>query len=557
MTDEGGRGRLRSGGRLVVDALLAHGARRVFGVPGESFLPILDALFDVRGRLEFVTCRHEHGAAMMAEAHGKLTGEPGVCLVTRGPGACNAAIGVHTAFQDSTPMLLLVGQVERRFLGREAFQEVDLAAMFRPLAKVALQIERTDQIPDAMAAAMHSARSGRPGPVVLALPEDVLADHGTVPDAPPRRAEELPPDPGRMERLHRMLGDASRPIMLVGGGWTEASRADILAFAEANRLPICCGFRRNDIIDNSHPCFVGELGIGANPALVARVRRADLLLAVGTRIGEAASQGYTLPSESGPELVHVHPDPAELGRVFAPALAIPASSARFAVAARRLAPIRSERWRDWAAGARSDYLADSEPMATASALDLGQVMAYLRRVLPADAIVTVDAGNFSGWPQRFLRFGGGRRLLGAANGAMGYGVPAAIAAKLHHSEKMVVACVGDGGFGMTGQELATAIRHGAAPIVLLFDNGMYGTIRMHQERSYPDRVIGTALSNPDFASLAAAYGAHGERVERTEEFSPAFERATKAGRAAVIELRADPEMISTRTTLSRLRRAEA
>jgi acetolactate synthase I/II/III large subunit len=556
MADEGG-GRLRSGGRLVVDALLAHGVRRIFGVPGESYLPILDALFDVGERLEFVTCRHEHGAAMMAEAHGKLTGEPGVCLVTRGPGACNAAIGVHTAFQDSTPMLLLVGQVERRFLGREAFQEVDLAAMFRPLAKVAEQIERTDRIPNAMAAAMLSARSGRPGPVVLALPEDVLADRAVAEDVPPSRAEGQPPDPGRMERLHRMLDDASRPMMLVGGGWTESSRADILAFAAANRLPTCCAFRRHDIVDNDHPCFVGELGIGANPALVARVASADLLLAVGTRIGEATSQGYSLLGGSGPALIHVHPDPTELGRVFEPALAIAASIASFAAAARKLAPVRSERWEGWAAAARSDYLADSEPLATASALDLGQVMASLRRVLPADAIVTVDAGNFSGWPQRFLRFGGGRRLLGATNGAMGYGVPAAVAAKLRHPERMVIACVGDGGFGMTGQELATAIQHGAAPIVLLFNNGMYGTIRMHQERSYPDRVIGTTLSNPDFASLAAAYGAQDERVERTEEFSAAFERATKAGRAAVIELRADPETISTRTTLSRLRGAEA
>ena len=558
MTDEGGGGRLRSGGRLVVDALLAHGARRVFGVPGESYLPILDALFDVGRRLEFVTCRHEHGAAMMAEAHGKLTGEPGVCVVTRGPGACNAAIGVHTAFQDSTPMLLLVGQVERRFLGREAFQEVDLAAMFRPLVKRAEQIERTDQIANAMAAALHSARSGRPGPVVLALPEDILADRAVVEDAPPLRAEERPPDPGQMEQLNRMLGDASRPVMLVGGGgWTEASRADILAFAAANRLPTCCGFRRHDIVDNDHPSFVGELGIGANRALVARVKSADLFLAVGTRIGEATSQGYALLSEGGPELVHVHPDPAELGRVFETALAIPASIAPFAAAARKLAPCRSERWRDWAAGARSDYLADSEPAATASALDLGQVMIYLRRVLPDNAIVTVDAGNFSGWPQRFLRFGGPRRLLGATNGAMGYGVPAAVAAKLHHPERMVVACVGDGGFGMTGQELATAMQHGAAPIVLLFNNGMYGTIRMHQEQSYPDRVIGTTLSNPDFASLAAAYGARSERVERTGEFAPAFERAARSGRAAVIELRVDPEMISTRATLSRLREGAA
>jgi acetolactate synthase-1/2/3 large subunit len=560
VTGEEGGGRLRSGGRLVVDALLTHGARRVFGVPGESYLPILDALFDVGERLEFVTCRHEHGAAMMAEAHGKLTGEPGVCLVTRGPGACNAAIGVHTAFQDSTPMLLLVGQVERRFLGREAFQEVDFATMFRPLAKRASQIDRTEDLPGAIAGAWHTALSGRPGPVVLALPEDVLAEEAVVGDAPPLRIDAQPPDPGLMERLRRVLGDARRPIMLLGGaGWTEAARTDIIAFAEQNELPTCCGFRRHHIIDNDHSCFVGELGISANPALVARVEGADLLLAVGTRIGEVTSQGYALLGEGGPELVHVHPDPAELGRVFEPTIGIAASVAGFAAAARGLAPWRGERWRDWAAAARFDYLADNETLATCegTALDLGLVMKQLRRALPDDAIVTVDAGNFSGWPQRFLRFGGARRLLGPTNGAMGYAVPAAVAAKLRHPERTVVACVGDGGFGMTGQEVATAIRHGAAPIVLLFNNGMYGTIRMHQERAYPNRVLGTMLSNPDFTSLAAAYGAHGERVERTEAFTPAFERAAKAGRAAVVELRVDPEMIGTRTTLSRLRGADA
>jgi acetolactate synthase-1/2/3 large subunit len=559
MAGEARGGRLRSGGQLVVDTLLAHGARRLFGVPGESFLPILDALFDVPGQLEMVTCRHEHGASMMAEAHGKLTGEPGICLVTRGPGACNAAIGVHTALQDSTPMLLLIGQVERRFLGREAFQEVDFAAMFRPLAKHAEQIDGIEELPSGIAGAWHLTRSGRPGPVVLALPEDLLAEQAVLEDAPPLRVEHQHPSPESMQRLHDMLGESSRPMLLLGGGvWTEAARVDILAFAETNGLPTCCGFRRHDIIDNHHPCFVGELGITANPALVARIKSADLLLAVGTRLGEITSQGYTLLWEGGPEVVHVYPDASEIGRVFRPVIAIAATIESFAAAACRLPSHGGARWGEWAAAARRDYLADTKPSETlANAVDLGAAMAHLRWILPKDAIVTVDAGNFSGWPQRFLRFGGARRLLGPVSGAMGYGVPAAIAAKLYYPERTVLACVGDGGFGMTGQELATAIQHGAAPIVLLFNNGMYGTIRMHQERAYPGRVIATALRNPDYATLARAYGAYGERVERTEQFAVAFERAVNAGRAALIELCVDAEAISTRTTLSLLREGAA
>lgn len=551
----GQRAGVRTGGELIVASMLAHGVPRAFGVPGESYLPILDALHDARDHLAFITCRHEHGAAMMAEAHGKLTGRPGVCLVTRGPGACNAAIGVHTAFQDSTPMLLLIGQVERRFLGREAFQEVDFKAMFRPLAKHVEQVEDAAALPEAMAQAIHLACSGRPGPVVLALPEDVLEAEVVAADVAPLPAHEHQPDPGSMERLHRILGDARRPMLLLGGGgWTGDARADIEAFATANFLPVCSGFRRNDLFDNHHPCWAGELGIGPNPALVARLSEADLLIAVGSRLGEATSQGYTLPAAQGPELVHVHVDPAEPGRVFPVALAIQASLPAFARAARRLVPSHGAHWRAWTQAARADYLADSEPQpGEERALDLAAVMPALRGLLPADAVVTVDAGNFSGWPQRFLRFGGGRRLLGATNGAMGYGVPAAIAAKAHCPERMVVACVGDGGFGMTGQELATALLCGVAPIVLVFDNAMYGTIRMHQERRYPGRVLGTPLGHPDFAALARAWGAYGERVERTEDFAAAFERAAACGRAAVVHLVCDPEQISTRATLTHLR----
>lgn len=544
----------RTGGQIVAAALAAHGIDTVFCVPGESFLPILDALHDWRGTIDVITCRHEHGASVMAEAYGKLTGRPGVCLVTRGPGACNGAIGVHTAFQDSTPMLMLVGQVRRAWRGREAFQEVDFTRMFAPLAKGAEQIDDPDCLPEAMAQAFRRALGGRMGPIVLAFPEDVLSANTHAPDAPPLPVDPRHPDPERMEALKNMLAAAERPVLLLGGsGWTGDARADILAFAEANDLPTCCGFRRHDLFPNDHACFIGELGFGANPALVRRIGEADLLIAVGSRLGEATSQGYALPAHGGPKLVHVHPDATELGRVFRPELPIAADGAGFAAAARRIAPAGVRRWQAWTEAARGDYLADQRTTGDdAGGLDLAQAMAVLQRVLPADAIVSVDAGNFSGWPQRYLRFGGGRRLLGATNGAMGYGVPAAIAAKLTQPQRCVVACVGDGGFGMTGQELATAVRYGAAIVVLVFNNGMYGTIRMHQERSYPGRVEATGLTNPDFAALARAYGCHGEVVARTREFGPALARALAAGRPAVIELRADPNVISTRTTLAAL-----
>lgn len=544
-----------TGGMLVARALRDHGVSLVTCVPGESFLALLDALYDHRDAIRVVATRHEHGAAVMAEASAKLTGRPGVCMVTRGPGACNAAIGVHTARQDSTPMLLLVGQTPRPFLGRQAFQEVDLVHAFAPIAKHAEQVMSAAALPDAVARAFLLAQSGRPGPVVLVLPEDVLTETANAGPAAPRPAAEADPDPGAMERLHHMIGDAERPLVVVGGGgWSDEAKADLLAFVAASDLPVCCAFRRHDIVDNRHPAFVGELGLGADPALVARAREADLVLAVGTRLGEIPTQGYTLFETAGPEqaLIHVHPEPDAIGRRRAPDLAIATTVGRFAAAARVLAPARNSRTGAWSEAARRDYEANRTPPAMADALNPGAVMAALDRLLPDDAIVTVDAGNFAGWPQRYLTFGGGRRLLGAANGAMGYGVPAAVAAKIAMPERMVVACVGDGGFGMTGQELATAAVAGAAVIVLLFDNGMFGTIRMHQERSYPHRVMATSLMNPDFAALAHAYGGHGDVVAETAAFAPAFQQAAAAGRLAVLRLVMDPERISTRATLSSL-----
>ncbi len=557
----------RSGGQVVVDALRDRGIDTVFCVPGESFLPILDALYDAP-EISVIACRHEHGAAMMTEAYGKLTGRPAVCLVTRGPGACNAAIGVHTAFQDATPMLLLIGQVRRAFIGREAFQEVDLTRMFAPLAKRAAQVDDDAALPAAVADAVRDASAGRPGPVVLALPEDLLAATTTVADIPPHRAgdaeADAETDEGLMERLHHRLGDARRPLMILGGGgWTDQARADIHAFAVASGLPVACAFRRHDIFPNRAPLFAGELGIGPNPALVARARAADLLIAVGTRLGEITSQGYTLlPAAGGggvdgPDLIHVHPDASEPGRVFPVVLAIPAGPAAFAAAASRLAPVNAGRWRDWATAAHADFLADRSVAVGGDGLDLRQVMTVLDKALPDDAVVTVDAGNFSGWPQRFLSFGGGRRLLGPCNGAMGYAVPAAIAAKHVFPERSVVACVGDGGFGMTGQELATAMARDLAVVVLIFDNGMYGTIRAHQERAFPGRAIATALTNPDFTALARAYGARGETVARTVTFAPALSRALGGAGPAVIVLKVDPEMITTRARLSDLHSSAA
>ena len=550
----------RTGGRLIADALRVHGVETVFCVPGESYLEIMDALYDLSNEIALISCRHEHGAANMAEAYGKLTGRPGVCMVTRGPGACNASIGAHTAFQDSTPMVLLIGQVRRGHMGREAFQEVEFRHMYAPLAKWVTQVERAEQLPEAMARAFRTAVSGRPGPVVLALPEDMLSEAADVADGAAYRCVRAHPDPADLERLRRLLAGAERPVMIVGGGgWTDEARDGILAFAEAHGLPTCCSFRRHDLFDNTHACFVGELGLGPNPALVKRVKEADVLLVVGARLGEMTTQGYTIVEAPTPRqsLIHVHASAEELGRVFEPALAIQSGMAEFVEAARALTAVDGTRWREWAAAARRDYEDNRRPPAFDGALDLGRVMTELNERLSPDAIVTVDAGNFSGWAQRYLAFGGGRRFLGATSGAMGYGVPAAVAAKIAMPERMVVACVGDGGFGMTGQELLTAVLYGVNPVILVFNNAMYGTIRMHQERDHPGRVIGTDLASPDFAALAVAYGAHGEVVARTEDFAPAFERALGSGKAALIELRMDPDVINTRTTLTALRERAA
>ena len=546
----------RTGGQILVDALRIHGVDTAFCVPGESYLAVLDALYDAANEIRLITCRHEAGAANMAEAYGKLTGKPGVCLVARGPGACHASIGIHNASQDSTPMVVLVGQVARPDQDREAFQEIDFRRMFGSMTKWAGQVDQPQRIPEMVSRAFHIAASGRPGPVVLALPEDILRERAEARDTGPYRALRAHPGSTDMAELARILGAAERPVMVVGGGgWTPEACEQIVAFAEANDLPTCCSFRRQDIFDNSHHNYIGDLGYAPDPALVERVGAGDVVLVVGARLGEIATQHYTLfdPPEPRQALVHVHPEASILGRVYRPRLAIQSGMPEFAAAARELKPAASAKWRDWSEAARRDYLATLTPAPYDGALDLGRVMLALRDRLPPDAIIALDAGNFSGWAMRFLIWRRPRTLLGPQSGAMGYGVPAAVAAKILYPDRVVIGFAGDGGFLMSGQELATAVHYDAAPIILVFDNAMYGTVRMHQESDHPGRTIATDLTNPDFAALAAAYGAHGEVVRRTEDFIPAFERALDSGKAAVIDLKMDPEVITTRTTLSALR----
>jgi acetolactate synthase-1/2/3 large subunit len=542
----------RTGGRLLVDQLAVHGVEIAFCVPGESYLDVLDAFHDAPIRL--VTCRHEAAAANMAEAYGKLTGRPGVCLVTRGPGATHASVGVHTAFQDSTPLVLLVGQVGSDEAEREAFQEIDYRRMFGQLAKWVAQIDRADRIPELVGRAFSTACAGRPGPVVLALPEDVLASETDTDDARRYHLVEPHPAPEQLGRLRALLAGAERPLALLGGGgWTTRAAADLRAFLEANAIPAGTAFRRQDALDNDSPVYAGDVGIGVNPRLAARVRDADLVLAVGPRLGEMTTSGYTLlePPTARQALVHVHPGAEELGRVYRPELPILSAIEPFAAAVREL---RVEpRWREWAAGARADFEAWQEPEQLPGELDLAVCIRQLRGLVPPDTIVTNGAGNYTAWLHRFWRSHVFPSQLAPTSGAMGYGVPAAVAAKLVAPERTVVCFSGDGDFLMSGQELATAVQYELPLLVLVVDNGMYGTIRMHQERLFPGRVVATDLVNPDFAAYARAFGAHGERVERTEDFAAAVERALASGRPALLSLQVDPEAITPRTTITALR----
>ncbi|MFL5792885.1 MAG: thiamine pyrophosphate-binding protein, partial [Actinomycetota bacterium] len=543
----------RTGGQVVVDQLRANGIDAAFCVPGESFLAVLDALHD--GPTRVIACRHEAAAANMAVAYGKLTGRPGVCLVTRGPGATQASVGVHTAAQDSAPMLLLVGQVSRAVRGREAFQELDVPAVFGPMAKWAAEAADPHRLPELLARAVRTATSGRPGPVVLALPEDVLTATTRVGDARPVRPVAPGVAPADLARLRELLGGARRPLVVAGGpGWSQAAAADLQTVAEASRLAVAVSFRSQDVLDNRSPSYAGDLGVSANPALAERVRAADLLVAVGPRLGAITTGGYRLLEAPVPRqrLVHVHPGLGELGRLYQPDLAVNAAVGPFLAAWRSVPPVPGDAWAAWTQAARDNYLAwvrpwpagPASPGASApgpSPVDLGQALATLRERLPDDAIVASGAGNYTGWVHRFFQFRRHGTQLAPKSGAMGFALPAALAAKVVHPRRTVVAVAGDGDFLMTAQELATAVQHRLDVVVLVVNNGMYGTIRMHQERHYPGRISATRLENPDFAAYARAFGGHGERVDRTEDFMPAFERATASGKPSIIHCLIDPE----------------
>ncbi len=549
---------LRTGGKILADQLRLHGARMIFGVPGESYLAVLDALYDDRDSMPFIVCRQEGGAAMMAEAYGKLTGSPGICMVTRAPGATNASSGVHVARQDSTPMILFIGQVGRGMMDREAFQEIDFRRMFGQLAKWVAQIDDAARIPEYVSRAFHTAVSGRPGPVVLALPEDMLRETAAIADPQTYQRVEPHPSLAQMAEFRMRLAKAKRPLAIVGGGgWDADAALRVRRFAEASGLPVAASFRRQDYFDNESPCYVGDVGVGINPALAQQVKDADLLLVLGARLGEMPTQGYSLLDIPKPkqQLIHVHASADELGRVYQPDLPINAGPRAFAAALAKTDPVDGSAWRGWPDGARKAYEAWQVAPRTPGALQLGEVIATVRRVLPPDAIIANGAGNYGIWVHRFYRYRQFGTQLAPTSGSMGYGVPAAIAAKLVHPERTVVGFAGDGCFLMTGQEFATAMQYNAPVIFIVVNNGMYGTIRMHQERTYPARVSGTDLTNPDFAAYARAFGGFGAVVTSTEEFAPAFEAARASGTPSILELRIDPEAITPRQSLSEIRAA--
>jgi len=548
----------RTGGQILVQQLLLHGVQQLFCVPGESYLAVLDALHDAS--IAVTVCRQEGGAAMMAEAQGKLTGRPGICFVTRGPGVTNASAGIHIAQQDSTPLIVFVGQVARGALGREAFQEIDYGAVFGTMAKWVVQIDDARRLPELVSRAFHVATSGRPGPVVVALPEDMLTDAVQTADALPYTVPETYPGAPALQELAARLQAAERPVVILGGSrWSDQAVRDVTAFAGAWQLPVYCSFRRQMLFPANHDSYAGDLGLGANPQLLARIRASDLVLLLGGRLSEVPSQGYELldiPVPAQP-LVHVHADADELGRLYRPAQAIHATPQAMAAALAGLQPQGAPRWAAHTQAARAEYLAwsDPAPIRIPGSLQMGAVMQHLREVLPADAIFCNGAGNFATWVHRFWRFTTYGSQLAPTCGSMGYGLPAGVGAKRLWPQREVVVFAGDGDFLMHGQEFATAVQYGLPLIVVLLDNAMYGTIRMHQEREYPGRISATQLKNPDFKAYAQAFGGHGERVERTEDFAPALARARASGLPSVLHCLIGPQAITPTGTLDGMRAA--
>ncbi|AKQ60113.1 thiamine pyrophosphate-binding protein [Bordetella hinzii] len=552
----------RNGGQILMQQLRIHGARRIFMIPGESYLPCIDALNEHKDAIEPIVCRQESGAAYMAEAYGKLTGEPGICFVTRGPGATNASIGVHTAFQDSTPMILFVGQVGNDFYEREAFQEIDYRRMFGQMAKWVAQIDRTDRIPEFIARAYAVATSGRPGPVVLALPEDTLWGRATVADMPRYQRSRSHPGAADLARMTALLDVAERPFLLLGGsGWTHTAIEQIAGFAERFELPVGTAWRRLECFDQRHANAAGHVGWGMTPALRERLRQADLVLAVGTRMGEATTEGYTVIESPMPrqKLVHVYPDPCELGRVFAPTQGIVADVASFAEAAASLRPGHQVSRAAHVVQARQDYLDSTRPLPSPGPMSLDEAAACVDARIPADACITVGAGNYALYPHRYRRFTGPGTSLAPTVGSMGYGLPAAISAKLENPGRTVICYAGDGCFQMNLQELGVALQYRVGIVVLVFNNGMWGTIRAHQERDFPARTIALTFENPDFTQIIRGYGGHGEAVERSEDFAPALERALAFADSqrlpALLEIRYDADGIAPGQTLSGIREA--
>lgn len=546
----------RLGGHILVDQLVAQGVEHVFCVPGESYLAVLDGLHDAS--INVTVCRQEGGAAMMADAHGKLTGTPGICMVTRGPGASNALAGIHIAQQDSTPLILFVGQIERGMREREAFQEMDYRAVFGTQAKWVTEIDQVERIPEIISRAFHIATSGRPGPVVIALPEDMLVEYAEVADAPRYSVIETAPTAEQMRALEQQLAGAKRPLAILGGSrWSAQAVEQFSQFARQWQLPVAVQFRRQMLFPVDHPCFVGDIGLGSNPQLLNYAKDADLILLVGGRMSEIASQSYTLLSIPVPAqtLVHVHPDSSELNRVYRADLGMQVSPVAFSQACSGLAPLPNPAWLPTLEQLRAGYLDWTDParISHPGKFQMGSVMAYLRETLPNDAIMCNGAGNYATWLHRFHRFTRYGTQLAPTSGSMGYGLPAAVGAKRIAPDRSVICFAGDGCFMMHGQEFATAVQYNLPIIVLVIDNGMYGTIRMHQERSYPGRPSATQLQNPDFAAYAKAFGGHGERVETTEQFAPAFQRALASGKPAILHCLLDPEAITPTTTLQKLR----
>jgi acetolactate synthase-1/2/3 large subunit len=545
----------RTGGEILVDQLLAHGVRHAFCVPGESYLAALDAFHD--RDIAITVCRQEGGACMMAEAVGKATGRPGICFVTRGPGATNASPGIHIAMQDSTPLILFVGQVARDMRDREAFQELDYRAVFGTMAKWATEIDHPARIPEIVSRAFHVATHGRPGPVVIALPEDMLVERAIVPDAPAFEPVETWPGLPDMAHLQKMLWAAKRPVVILGGsGWSDKAWAATQRFAERFDLPVMTTFRRGHLFDQTHRNYAGDCGIGPNPKLIARIKSSDLVIVIGSRMGEMPSQGYTLFDIPRPQqpFVHVHPDPNELGRVYVATLAINASPSAFAAALEGMQAPNMIPWSEQTRTAHADYLAFGEKATQVpGAVNLGEIMVWLRERFSPDDILCNGAGNFSGWLHRFYRLRRLNSFIGPTSGSMGYGVPAAVAMKRLYPERNVFCLAGDGDFLMNGQEFMTAVQYDLPIVIAIVDNGMYGTIRMHQEREYPGRVVATALKNPDFAAYARAFGGFGATVERTADFAPAFETARASGKPAILHLKVDPSAITPTMTIEGIR----